>query len=95
MNPTDQPIIRWEMSIDGQYEPFMYESENGTYVKFTDHLSALEKERAKNKKWKLEFKLREELEKFCEWMMDAGYIDTDWFAEEPKAIDSYIEETIK
>lgn len=42
--------------------------------------------------WQREFKLRDELQKYSEWLQDRGYLDTDWCCEEPKAIDEYIEE---
>ena len=40
-----------------------------------------------------ENQLREILQKYTEWLYDFGYLDDDWWCEEPKAIDRYIEET--
>jgi hypothetical protein len=41
-----------------------------------------------------EFDLRTVLQAYSEYLFKFGYIDTDWFAEEPKAIDQYINEEL-
>ena len=38
-----------------------------------------------------EIKLREILEDFADWLHKHHYIDTDYYTEEPKAIDAYID----
>jgi len=32
---------------------------------------------------------------FCNWLEDAGYLDDDWWREEPKAVDRYLFERKK
>lgn len=32
------------------------------------------------------------LEDFCRFLEKAGYLDSDWYSEEPTAIDRYLEE---
>ena len=39
--------------------------------------------------------LREILEKYSRWLEDAGYLDDDWWCEEPKAVDRYLFERKK
>lgn len=38
----------------------------------------------------IETPLKQELEHFANWLHKKGYIDTDYYAEEPKAIDAYL-----
>lgn len=38
----------------------------------------------------LETPLKKELEDFANWLHKKGYIDTDYYVEEPKAIDAYL-----
>ena len=38
------------------------------------------------------YKIVEILEDYSRWLHKHGYIDTDYYAEEPKAIDAYIKE---
>jgi hypothetical protein len=35
---------------------------------------------------------RTELENFCLWLEERGYLDDDWRNEEPKAVDEYLKE---
>lgn len=39
-----------------------------------------------------EFNLRTVLEAYSKHLEEWGYLDTDWWCEEPKSIDRYIEE---
>lgn len=36
--------------------------------------------------------VRDVLTMYSEWLHDHGYIDTDWYAEEPNAVDRFLQE---
>jgi len=46
-------------------------------------------------KVRVEIKLRDVLEAYSRWLEKCGYLDSDWWCEEPKAIDRYFEEEIR
>ena len=40
-----------------------------------------------------EERAREILASFCQWLENHGYVDDDWWIEEPKAVDRYLAQT--
>ena len=36
--------------------------------------------------------LRDTLASFCQWLENRGYLDDDWWLEEPKAVDRFLAE---
>ena len=44
---------------------------------------------------KKEVEQRELLEEYSKWLEKHGYIDTDWWQEEPKAIDEFMNQRKK
>lgn len=38
---------------------------------------------------------RELLEKFARWLEKHGYVDSDWYTEEPNAIEAFLKEHAK
>ena len=36
--------------------------------------------------------IREILEEYSKWLEEKGYLDDDWWREEPKAVDEYLKE---
>ena len=45
-----------------------------------------------NNQWKDQSKVMDLLNEFCLWLEDQGYMDTDWRAEEPYAIDEFMKQ---
>ena len=83
-----QPIKDWEETLDNllkDTEPFIPDVSIKRFIS-QNFISKKELERDKRNE------LTDTLQHFADWLHKKGYIDADYYCEEPKAIDQYLKE---
>lgn len=66
--------------------------DNSAYGRLKSLLGAMNLDQAKP--W-LDEAIADALDDYSNWLHKKGYIDADYYAEEPKAVDAYLEELKK